>query len=105
MAGLPASREDAASGGALSRIDVAFSRDQPEKIYVQQRLWEHRDEILKWIEDGTHIYVCGDEKGMGRDVDVMLARILGEASRGDEEAGRAKLKELAKSGRYQRDVY
>jgi sulfite reductase (NADPH) flavoprotein alpha-component len=93
------------AGGALSRIDVAFSRDQPEKIYVQQRLWEHRDEILKWIEDGTHIYVCGDEKGMGRDVDVMLARILGEASRGDEEAGRAKLKELAKSGRYQRDVY
>jgi sulfite reductase (NADPH) flavoprotein alpha-component len=93
------------AGGALSRIDVAFSRDQPEKIYVQQRLREHRDEILKWIEDGTHIYVCGDEKGMGRDVDVMLARILGEASRGDEEAGRAKLKELAKSGRYQRDVY
>jgi sulfite reductase (NADPH) flavoprotein alpha-component len=93
------------ASGALSRIDVAFSRDQPEKIYVQQRLWEHRDEILKWIEDGTHIYICGDEKGMGRDVDVMLARILSEAARGDEEAGRAKLKELAKSGRYQRDVY
>jgi sulfite reductase (NADPH) flavoprotein alpha-component len=91
--------------GALSRIDVAFSRDQPEKIYVQQRLWEHRAELLKWIEDGTHIYVCGDEKGMGRDVDVMLTRILGEAAQGDEEAGRAKLKELAKAGRYQRDVY
>ncbi len=93
------------ASGALSRIDVAFSRDQPEKIYVQQRLWEHRDEILKWIEDGSHIYVCGDEKGMGRDVDVMLGRILAEAARGDEETGRAKLKELAKSGRYQRDVY
>jgi sulfite reductase (NADPH) flavoprotein alpha-component len=93
------------ASGALSRIDVAFSRDQPEKIYVQQRLWEHRAELLKWIEDGAHIYVCGDEKGMGRDVDVMLARILGEAARGDEEAGRARLKELAKAGRYQRDVY
>ncbi|MGZ5914177.1 MAG: diflavin oxidoreductase [Hyphomicrobium sp.] len=93
------------ASGALSRIDVAFSRDQPEKIYVQQRLWEHRAELLKWIEDGTHIYVCGDEKGMGRDVDVMLARILGEAAQGDEEAGRARLKELAKAGRYQRDVY
>jgi sulfite reductase (NADPH) flavoprotein alpha-component len=93
------------ASGALSRIDVAFSRDQPEKIYVQQRLWEHRAELLKWIEDGTHIYVCGDEKGMGRDVDVMLTRILGEAAQGDEEAGRAKLKELAKAGRYQRDVY
>lgn len=93
------------TSGALSRIDVAFSRDQPEKIYVQQRLWERRAELLKWIEEGTHIYVCGDEKGMGRDVDVMLVRILAEAARGDEEAGRAKLKELAKAGRYQRDVY
>lgn len=91
--------------GALSRIDVAFSRDQPEKIYVQQRLWEARNDLLKWVEDGAHIYVCGDEKGMARDVDVMLARVLAEAARGDDEAGRAKLKELAKSGRYQRDVY
>jgi len=91
--------------GALSRIDVAFSRDQPEKIYVQHRLWEHRAEVLKWIDEGAHIYLCGDEKGMGRDVDVMLARILGDAARGDDEAGRAKLKELAKAGRYQRDVY
>src|SRR4029078_1932137 len=91
--------------GALSRIDVAFSRDQPEKIYVQQRLWEHRAELLKWVEDGAHIYVCGDEKGMARDVDVMLGRILAEAARGDDEAGRAKLKELSKAGRYQRDVY
>jgi sulfite reductase (NADPH) flavoprotein alpha-component len=97
--------QDHLASGALSRIDVAFSRDQPEKIYVQQRLWERRDEVLRWIEDGTHIYVCGDEKGMGRDVDVMLARILAEGARGDEEAGRAKLKELAKAGRYQRDVY
>jgi sulfite reductase (NADPH) flavoprotein alpha-component len=91
--------------GALSRLDVAFSRDQPEKIYVQQRLWEHRAELLKWIEDGAHIYLCGDEKGVGRDVDTMLARILADTAQGDDEAGRAKLKELAKAGRYQRDVY
>jgi sulfite reductase (NADPH) flavoprotein alpha-component len=91
--------------GALSRIDVAFSRDQPEKIYVQQRLWEARADLLKWVDDGAHIYVCGDEKGMARDVDVMLGRILAEAARGDDEAGRAKLKELSKAGRYQRDVY
>jgi sulfite reductase (NADPH) flavoprotein alpha-component len=93
------------ASGALSRIDVAFSRDQPEKIYVQQRLWESRADLLKWVDEGAHIYVCGDEKGMGRDVDVMLARILAEAARGDEELGRAKLKELSKAGRYQRDVY
>ena len=91
--------------GALGRIDVAFSRDQPEKIYVQHRLWEHRAEVLRWVEEGAHIYLCGDEKGVGRDVDVMLARILADAARGDDEAGRAKLKELAKAGRYQRDVY
>ena len=91
--------------GALSRLDVAFSRDQPEKIYVQHQLWKERAEVLKWVEDGAHIYVCGDEKGMGRDVDVMLGRILADAARGDDEAGRAKLKELSKAGRYQRDVY
>lgn len=91
--------------GTLSRIDVAFSRDQPEKIYVQHRLWERRDELLKWIEDGAHIYVCGDEKGMAKDVDATLARILAETAKGDEEQGRAKLKELTKAGRYQRDVY
>jgi sulfite reductase (NADPH) flavoprotein alpha-component len=91
--------------GALSRIDVAFSRDQPEKIYVQQRLWEARNDLLKWVDDGAHIYVCGDEKGMARDVDVMLGRILAQAACGDDEAGRAKLKELTKAGRYQRDVY
>jgi len=97
--------QDHLESGALSRIDVAFSRDQPEKIYVQQRLWESRADVLKWVEEGAHIYVCGDEKGMGRDVDVMLARIMADAARGDDEAGRAKLKELTKAGRYQRDVY
>lgn len=94
-----------AEAGALHRIDVAFSRDQPEKIYVQHRLWERRGEIRDWLADGAHIYVCGDEKGMGRDVDDTLARILAEATSGEIEAGRAGLKELAKAGRYQRDVY
>ena len=93
------------ASGTLSRIDVAFSRDQPEKIYVQHRLWAARADLLKWVEDGAHIYVCGDEKGMARDVDATLGRILAEAARGDDEAGRAKLKELTKAGRYQRDVY
>lgn len=97
-------QEHLASGG-LSRIDVAFSRDQPKKIYVQHRLWERREELLGWIADGAHIYVCGDEKGMAKDVDQTLARILAEGSKGDEAAGQAKLKELAKANRYQRDVY
>ncbi|WP_432745143.1 flavodoxin domain-containing protein [Methylobacter sp. G7] len=97
--------QDYLASGALTRIDVAFSRDQPEKIYVQQRLWQRRAELREWVEDGAYLYVCGDEKGMARDVDQMLVKILGEPVNGDEEAGRTKLKELAKAGRYQRDVY
>ncbi|MGL4395091.1 MAG: diflavin oxidoreductase, partial [Hyphomicrobium sp.] len=97
--------QDHLAAGALSRIDVAFSRDQPEKIYVQHRLWERRDEIAGWIADGAHLYVCGDEKGMAKDVDQVLVKILADAGKGDDDAGRAKLKELTKAGRYQRDVY
>lgn len=97
--------QDYLSSGDLSRIDVAFSRDQPEKIYVQHRLWERRTDIAGWLEDGAHLYVCGDEKGMAKDVDQTLVKILAEAAKGDEDTGRAKLKELAKAGRYQRDVY
>ena len=97
--------QDYLASGALTRIDVAFSRDQPEKIYVQQRLWQRRAEVQEWLEDGAHLYVCGDEKGMARDVDQVLVKILSEPVNGDEEAGRAKLKELTKAGRYQRDVY
>lgn len=92
--------QDHIASKALSRIDLAFSRDQPEKIYVQHRLWERRDELLGWIRDGAHIYVCGDEKGMAKDVDAVLVRILGGA-----ETGTAKLAELRKANRYQRDVY
>ena len=72
---------------ALGRIDVAFSRDQPEKIYVQDRLWAQRDEIRGWIADGAHLYLCGDEKGLGRDVDATLARILAEP---EERADRSR---------------
>lgn len=97
--------QDYLASGDLTRIDLAFSRDQPEKIYVQHRLWERRADIAGWLEDGAHLYICGDEKGMAKDVDQTLVKILAEATKGDEEAGRAKLKELTKAGRYQRDVY
>jgi len=92
--------QDHIAAKALSRIDVAFSRDQPKKIYVQHRLWERRDDVAGWIADGAHVYVCGDEKGMAKDVDATLVAILGGG-----EAGVAKLGELRKAGRYQRDVY
>lgn len=93
------------ASGALTRLDLAFSRDQPEKIYVQHRLWDAREDLRRWIGDGAHVYVCGCEKGLWRDVDATLARILSEAAGGDIEAGKAELASLAKAGRYQRDVY
>lgn len=93
------------ASGDLSRIDVAFSRDQPEKIYVQHRLWQQREDLRAWLDEGAHVYVCGDEKGMAKDVDQTLVKILAEPLKGEEDAGRAKLKELTKAGRYQRDVY
>lgn len=87
--------QDHLASGALSRMDVAFSRDQPEKIYVQHRIAARADELRGWVGDGAHIYVCGDEKAMARDVDKALTEVLGEA----------RLDELRKSGRYLRDVY
>jgi sulfite reductase (NADPH) flavoprotein alpha-component len=91
--------------GVLSRIDVAFSRDQPEKIYVQHRLWERRAELYAWLEDGAHVYVCGDEKAMAKDVHAMLARVVADQSGRSAEAAEAWLSDLKKQGRYQRDVY
>lgn len=87
--------QDHLASGALSRIDVAFSRDQPEKVYVQQRISEQADAVRGWVKDGAHIYVCGDEKAMARDVDTALAEVLGSEV----------LDDLRKAGRYQRDVY
>ncbi len=92
--------QDHLAAGALTRIDLAFSRDQPEKIYVQHRLLERRDEVKGWLNDGAHLYVCGDEKGMAKDVELALIDILGGG-----EKGLSALSGLRKAGRYQRDVY
>src|SRR3546814_14712697 len=86
-------------------MDVAFSRDQKAKVYVQHRLWERRADLWAWLQDGARLYVCGDEKQMAKDVDAMLRRIaaaqggLGEDAAADFVAG------PARDGRYLRDVY
>ncbi|MBV9756071.1 MAG: flavodoxin domain-containing protein [Alphaproteobacteria bacterium] len=91
--------------GVLTRMDVAFSRDQPEKIYVQHRMWAARRELYRWLEDGAQFYVCGDAQAMAKDVHAALARIVADQSgRGDDHA-QAYLRELQKSGRYLKDVY
>jgi sulfite reductase (NADPH) flavoprotein alpha-component len=91
--------------GVLSRIDVAFSRDQPEKIYVQDRMWERRAELYGWLQDGAHLYVCGDEKAMAKDVHATLVRIVAEQGGSSSEAAEAWLAGLKRERRYQRDVY
>lgn len=91
--------------GSLHRLDVAFSRDQPEKIYVQHRLQEHARELYEWIQEGAHVYVCGDATRMARDVQQTLLRIAQEQGGLDAEQAKEWLEQLAAQGRYARDVY
>jgi sulfite reductase (NADPH) flavoprotein alpha-component len=93
--------QDLLKRGALTRLDVAFSRDQPEKRYVQHALWDARRELYAWVQDGAAIYVCGDANAMAKDVHGSLQRILGEQGKD----GAAALDALRREGRYLRDVY
>lgn len=91
--------------GVLSRIDLAFSRDQPDKVYVQDKMWAARQELFAWLEQGASLYVCGDEKQMAKDVDRMLHRIVEDAGGQSADEARAYIAKLKKDGHYQRDVY
>jgi len=86
----------------LTRLDVVFSRDAPEKRYVQHALWEARREVNAWVRDGAAIYVCGDANAMAKDVHAMLQRILADGGSSD---GATALDALRREGRYLRDVY
>ena len=90
--------------GVLHRLDLAFSRDQAEKIYVQHRMRENAAELWRWLDEGAHFYVCGDAKRMAKDVEDTLLEIAVEQG-GKSAAAKAWLDGLAKAGRYQRDVY
>jgi sulfite reductase (NADPH) flavoprotein alpha-component len=91
--------------GALDRLDVAFSRDQPEKVYVQDKLREAAAEVYEWIENGAYIYVCGDANRMAHDVNAALIDIIAGHGKKSPEEAEAFLAELKKAKRYQRDVY
>lgn len=91
--------------GVLSRIDLAWSRDQKEKIYVQDKLREQGAELWRWINDGAHIYVCGDANRMAKDVEQALLEVIAEFGGMDAEAADEFLSELRVERRYQRDVY
>ena len=84
---------------------MAFSRDQPEKIYVQQRMWEARADLFAWLSDGAILYVCGDASAMAKDVHATLLRIIAEQSGRDVDGAAEFLRGLQQAGRYKRDVY
>ncbi len=91
--------------GTLARLDTAFSRDQPKKIYVQDRMREHATDLWRWLQDGAHFYVCGDALRMARDVDAALREIAVRQGGLSESQSRDWIVALARQGRYQRDVY
>ncbi|BCJ88160.1 sulfite reductase [NADPH] flavoprotein alpha-component [Effusibacillus dendaii] len=91
--------------GVLTRMDVAFSRDTSEKVYVQHRMLEKSKDLFRWLEEGAHVYVCGDEKHMAHDVHAALATILEQEGGMSREEALAYLSDMQQQKRYQRDVY
>ena len=91
--------------GHLTRLDLAFSRDQVEKIYVQSRMLEAAAELWSWLEAGAHFYVCGDASRMAKDVDAALHTIIEKAGGKSGDEAKAYVERLKSEKRYQRDVY
>ncbi|MFD9625539.1 assimilatory sulfite reductase (NADPH) flavoprotein subunit [Peribacillus muralis] len=91
--------------GALTKMDVAFSRDTDEKVYVQNRMTEQSGELFQWLQDGAALYICGDEKNMAHDVHHTLIEIIEKEGRMSHADAQAYLDEMQKNKRYQRDVY
>ena len=93
------------ANGVLSRMDVAFSRDRGGKVYVQHRLRERARDLYVWLEEGAHLYVCGDATGMAPDVDGALLDIIASEGGKSPEAAADYLRQLQSDHRYSRDVY
>lgn len=91
--------------GLLTRLDLAFSRDQAEKVYVQHRMQEHGKTLFEWLERGAYFYVCGDASRMAKDVDKALQAIIAEHGNQDEAGAKAYVEAMKKAKRYVRDVY
>ncbi len=97
--------QEALEDKSLTKIDVAFSRDQPEKIYVQNRIDQHAAELVEWLDGGAHFYVCGDAKQMAKDVRAAVVRAF-ETVKGLSTAdAEAHVAGLERARKYQQDVY
>ena len=91
--------------GLLTRLDLAFSRDQAAKVYVQDRMREHGAQLWAWLQEGAHFYVCGDAGRMAKDVDAMLRQVVAEHGGLDADAAAAYVARMTADKRYVRDVY
>jgi NADPH-dependent sulfite reductase flavoprotein alpha-component len=91
--------------GHLQRLDTAFSRDQVDKVYVQQRMLEQGAQLWRWLEEGGHFYVCGDASRMAKDVDAALQRVVVEHGGLSAEQAKAYVLGMGRDKRYVRDVY
>ncbi|TLU64361.1 assimilatory sulfite reductase (NADPH) flavoprotein subunit [Thalassotalea litorea] len=91
--------------GELSRLDVAFSRDQQQKVYVQHKLKQNAQAVYQWLEQGAHLYICGDMSRMAKDVHQALVEIIAEQGSKSEQQAEDYLKQMRIEKRYQKDVY
>ncbi|MGV0744643.1 molybdopterin-dependent oxidoreductase [Mycolicibacterium sp. XJ870] len=97
--------EEMAADGFLNRLDLAFSRDQAKRVYVQHKMIDYGADVWRWLDDGAHFYVCGDAGRMAKDVDAALTTILRTHGGMSEEGARDYKRELVAEKRYVRDVY
>lgn len=97
--------QDALKDGSLTRLDLAFSRDAPQKVYVQHRLWERRQDLVEWLDGGARLYVCGDAKAMAKDVRAALVAAFGDVKALSPDAAEAAVATLEREKRYLQDVY
>jgi sulfite reductase (NADPH) flavoprotein alpha-component len=97
--------QEALKDGALTRMDVAFSRDRPEKVYVQHKLWERRAELIEWLDGGAYFYVCGDAKAMAKDLRNALVRAYADVKALSPEAAEQAVVTLEREKRYLQDTY
>ncbi|MXS80018.1 sulfite reductase (NADPH) alpha subunit [Nitrosomonas eutropha] len=97
--------QDWLKNSILTKMDVAFSRDNAEKTYVQHRIHEHAHDVYAWLEEGAHIYICGDALRLAPDVHNTLVTVIEEQASVQREEAEEYLRNLQRDGRYQRDVY
>ena len=97
--------QNALKDGALTRMDVAFSRDTPDKVYVQHKMWEQRRDLVEWLDNGASFYVCGDAKKMAKDVRAMLVKSYADVKGLSAEAAEKAVSDLDRAHRYLQDTY